>query len=309
MPRLADAQGNVTFKCSAHLSSSGHDGRRHSDHRLPWRKTGPAPMKCLPAYSALMIAAGLTSSVVLAQTSPQTPLQPAPAAPRAVVELFTSQGCSSCPPADRLFTQMTRDPSVITLTLPVDYWDYLGWKDTLANPAFSQRQRHYAQLRGDGNVYTPQAVVNGVGHVVGSDKGKIDQQLAATSLPVALTLTESAAGLTLELAGSETGREMARTGKKGDVWLLPVTLSASVAIQRGENRGKTITYSQVARGIHLVGHWNGEASSITLSKEKIEALSGATGADGFVAILQISGKKQAKILGAARTRSLEAPAS
>jgi hypothetical protein len=266
-------------------------------------------MKCLPAFSALLIVGSLTSAPALAQTAPQTPLQPASAAPRAVIELFTSQGCSSCPPADRLFTQMARDPSVIALTLPVDYWDYLGWKDTLANPAFSQRQRHYAQLRGDGNVYTPQAVVNGVGHVVGSDKGKIDQQLASASLPVALTLTESAAGLTLDLAGHELGREMARTGKKGDVYLLPVTLSASVAIQRGENRGKTISYAHVARGIHPVGQWNGEAASITLSREKLEALSGASGADGFVAILQIDGKKHAKILGAARTKSLGAPAS
>jgi hypothetical protein len=262
-------------------------------------------MKCLPALSALLIVGSLTSPLALAQTSPQ----PASAAPRAVVELFTSQGCSSCPPADKLFSQMARDPSVIALTLPVDYWDYLGWKDTLANPAFSQRQRHYAQLRGDGNVYTPQAVVNGVGHVVGSDKGKIEQQLAATSLPVALTLTESATGLTLDLAGQEAGREMIKTGKKGDVFLLPVTLSASVAIQRGENRGKTISYAHVARGIHLVGQWTGEAASITLSREKLEALAGASGADGYVAILQIEGKRQAKIVGAARTKSLMTPAS
>jgi hypothetical protein len=272
-------------------------------------KPVPLPMKCLSALSSLLIAASLTTSVALAQSAPQTPALPAQAKPRAVVELFTSQGCSSCPPADKLFTQMARDPSVIALTLPVDYWDYLGWKDTLANPAFSQRQRHYAQLRGDGNVYTPQAVVNGVGHVVGSDKAKIEQQLAATALPVAVSVTESAAGLTLDLAGSETGREMIRTGKKGDVYLLPVTLSASVAIQRGENRGKTISYAQVARGIHLVGQWTGEAASITLPREKLEALAGASGADGYVAILQIEGKKQAKIIGAARTKSLEAPAS
>jgi hypothetical protein len=276
-------------------------------------KTGPDPMKCLPAFSALLIAGSLTSTLVsppaLAQTSPQTSTQPASAQPRAVIELFTSQGCSSCPPADRLFTQIARDPSIIALTLPVDYWDYLGWKDTLANPAFSARQRHYAQLRGDGNVYTPQAVVNGVGHVVGSDKGKIDQQLTSASLPVALALTETAAGLTLELAGSESAREMARTGKKGDVFLLPVTLSASVAIQRGENRGKTISYAHVARGIHLVGQWTGEPSSIILPREKLEGLSGAAGADGFVALLQIDGKKHAKILGAARTKSLQAPAS
>jgi hypothetical protein len=260
-------------------------------------------MKCLPAFSAILCAAGLVAGGAMAQT------QPSPATPRAVVELFTSQGCSSCPPADLLFTELARDPSIIALTLPVDYWDYLGWKDTLANPAFSARQRHYAQLRGDGNVYTPQAVVNGIGHVVGSDKARIDQQLATASLPVSLTLTEGPTGLTLDLAAHDMGREMAKAGRKGDVYLLPVTRSASVAIQRGENRGKTITYAQVARGVHLIGQWKGEAARITLPREKLDALAGAEGAEGFVAILQVDGKKHAKIIGAARTKALVAPAS
>src|SRR6266487_6233453 len=76
--------------------------------------------------------------------------------PRAVLELFTSQGCSSCPPADRLVGQLVNDPSLIALSVPIDYWDYLGWRDTLANPAHSARQRAYARVRGDGQVYTPQ---------------------------------------------------------------------------------------------------------------------------------------------------------
>src|SRR4051795_347758 len=79
--------------------------------------------------------------------------------PQAVVELFTSQGCSSCPPADAYLAELARRPEIIALSLPVDYWDYLGWKDTFANPAFSARQRAYASARGDGQVYTPQAVI------------------------------------------------------------------------------------------------------------------------------------------------------
>ncbi len=89
--------------------------------------------------------------------------------PRAVVELFTSQGCSSCPAADRLLGELARDPSLVALSLNVDYWDYLGWKDTLALKSHSNRERAYANARGDRDVYTPQVVVNGVTAVLGSD--------------------------------------------------------------------------------------------------------------------------------------------
>jgi hypothetical protein len=107
--------------------------------------------------------------------------------PRAVVELFTSQGCSSCPPADKLMTELSKDPGLIVLTLPVDYWDYLGWKDTLAQPAFTQRQRAYSAVRGDRQVYTPQAVINGASHAVGSEKAAINQAIVSTRLQPALT--------------------------------------------------------------------------------------------------------------------------
>ncbi len=90
-------------------------------------------------------------------------VRPALAEPRAVVELFTSQGCSSCPPADKIIGELAKDPSVIALSMPIDYWDYLGWKDTLADARFSARQKAYSLMRGDREVYTPQVVVNGVG--------------------------------------------------------------------------------------------------------------------------------------------------
>ena len=91
--------------------------------------------------------------------------------PRALLELFTSQGCSSCPAADKLLGELAADPSVVALSVPIDYWDYLGWKDTLASPGHSARQRAYAKVRGDREVYTPQIVVNGATHVLGSDPG------------------------------------------------------------------------------------------------------------------------------------------
>src|SRR5215831_15615847 len=92
------------------------------------------------------------------------PLQWVQAEPRAVIELFTSQGCSSCPPADQLLGELTGDPSLVAVSVPVDYWDYLGWKDTLADPHNTARQKAYAHARGDGQVYTPQVVVNGAMH-------------------------------------------------------------------------------------------------------------------------------------------------
>src|SRR5277367_2010399 len=122
-------------------------------------------------------------------------VRPAHADPRAVVELFTSQGCSSCPPADKIIGELAKDPSVIALSMPIDYWDYLGWKDTLADSRFSARQKAYSQVRGDREVYTPQVVVNGSEHVVGSDRAAIERAIGATkkadgvmSVPVTLTL-------------------------------------------------------------------------------------------------------------------------
>src|SRR4249919_2286908 len=99
---------------------------------------------------------------------------PASAEPRAVVELFTSQGCSSCPAADKLLGELAGDSSLIALSIPIDYWDYLGWKDTLASAGHSARQRAYARMRGDRQVYTPQIVVNGATHVLGSDRAAVE---------------------------------------------------------------------------------------------------------------------------------------
>src|SRR5271169_6656660 len=96
---------------------------------------------------------------------------------RALLELFTSQGCSSCPAADKLLGDLAADPSLIALSLPIDYWDYLGWKDTLASPGDSARQRAYAHVRGDRQVYTPQIVVNGAMHVLGSDQSAVERMI------------------------------------------------------------------------------------------------------------------------------------
>src|ERR1700681_4440438 len=117
------------------------------------------------------------------------PMRAAHAQTRAVVELFTSQGCSSCPPADKLIGELAGDPSLVVMSIPIDYWDYLGWKDTLASPRNTARQKAYARVRGDGQVYTPQAVVNGSIHALGSDKAAIEQAIAKTHKNGAMSLS------------------------------------------------------------------------------------------------------------------------
>jgi hypothetical protein len=191
--------------------------------------------------------------------------------PRAVVELFTSQGCSSCPPADRLMGQLAQDPSLVTLSLPVDYWDYLGWKDTLALHGNSNRQRDYAISRGDRKVYTPQVVINGVVHALGSDKAAIERAIAQSrqsgdvlALPVALTVEGGTVTVNVPAAKSANAH--------GEVWLCPVSGKVAVAIGRGENRGHTLTYTDVVRRWVKLGEWNGTAQTFTY---KIADLAGS----------------------------------
>ena len=207
------------------------------------------------------------------------------AEPRGVIELFTSQGCSSCPPADKLAGELARDPSLIVLSLPVDYWDYLGWKDTLALPGHTNRQRAYSKARGDREVYTPQVVVNGVKHVLGSDKTAIENAVTQThnqpgtlSLPVSMSVAGEQ--ISVSVPGGKNG------ATKGEVWLCPITRNAEVVIGRGENSGSTITYHNVVRRWVKLGDWTGAAHTFTLPKQDV------AGADA-VAVLVQSGTKEA----------------
>jgi hypothetical protein len=190
----------------------------------------------------------------------------AAAEPRAVIELFTSQGCSSCPPADKLLAQFASDPSLIPISLPIDYWDYLGWKDTLADPRNSARQRAYSHVRGDREVYTPQVVVNGSLHALGSDKDAIEAAIAASrkngmTLALPVTVAVSNGRLLVNVPGGGEGHSLA------EVWVGGLIRAATVAIGRGENRGKTITYHNVARHWVKLGTWNGKAETFAVPIE------------------------------------------
>jgi hypothetical protein len=191
------------------------------------------------------------------------------AAPRALLELFTSQGCSSCPPADKLLGEFAKDPSLVALSLPIDIWDYLGWKDTLALPGHSARQRAYAEMRGDRQIYTPQMIVNGSMHVLGSDHAAIERTIALTdsnpaimSVPVRLSTADGDLTVTVKPVPGEHD--------EGEVWLCPVASAIQVAIGRGENQGRTITYHNVVRAWQKLGDFDGARSSWSVPLAEIE---------------------------------------
>jgi hypothetical protein len=226
-------------------------------------------------------------------------IRPAHAEPRAVVELFTSQGCSSCPPADKIIGELSKDPSVIALSMPIDYWDYLGWKDTLADSRFSARQKAYSQMRGDRDVYTPQVVVNGSAHVIGSDRAGIEGAISKTkksdgvmSVPVSMTLAGKQ--LNVSVAASHGGP----TASHGEIWICAISKSIPISIGRGENRGHEVTYYNVVRNLLKVGDWNGTAGSWTVPLENISR----DGVDGAVVYVQDGNReKPGPMLGAAFT--------
>jgi hypothetical protein len=219
------------------------------------------------------------------------------AQPRALLELFTSQGCSSCPPADKLLGEFADDPSLVAVSLPIDIWDYLGWKDTLASPAHSARQRAYARMRGDRQVYTPQIVVNGVMHVLGSDRAAIERVIAQTdqkpdvmSVPVLLSI--GGGDLSVKVGSVEN----AHVG--GEVWLCPLEKAVPVAIGRGENDGRTVTYHNVVRRWLKLGDFTGSTSTwnVPISEIKTHGIDAAA-----VMVQEGTHDKPGIILGAAFT--------
>jgi hypothetical protein len=221
------------------------------------------------------------------------------AAPKAVLELFTSQGCSSCPDADKLLGEYAKDTSsFVALSLPIDIWDYLGWKDTLALAGHSARQRAYAELRGDRQVYTPQMVVNGSAHVLGSDRAAIEHAIAQTdrntavmSLPV--LVSTSGGDLIVTIKGAPDGEP------GGEVWLCPLASAIAVAIGRGENRGRTVTYHNVVRSWRKLGTFAGPDSSWSIPLSQIGKSGDVDGA--AVLVQEGTREKPGVILGAAFT--------
>lgn len=208
-----------------------------------------------------------------------------PALPRGVVELFTSQGCSSCPKADAAFEKLASDESVIALSYHVDYWNYLGWEDTLSTPENTRRQYDYAAGLGRSNVYTPQAVLNGRTHLNGGDLRGIEQNIGS------LSASGQALDVPISVALDDDCIRIGVAAGTGDahVVIAYFTPELDVRIEKGENAGKTISYHNVVSSIETIGMWEGEALQLQLPLDVL----GKRGRERAVILLQSEDEKGA----------------
>ncbi len=168
--------------------------------------------------------------------------------PRAVVELFTSQGCSACPPADEYIGELAKRKDVVVLAYHVDYWNYIGWKDTFGDKAFSDFQRSYAQSWRKSRVYTPQLVINGIRDMVGSHRSDVEDAISSAVLPIDVQLSYEKGVLSVNAAPDPSLPELT-------VWLVTFLNRAKVDIDSGDNSGKTLSYAQIVTGRQVLGMW------------------------------------------------------
>ncbi|MGO4438054.1 DUF1223 domain-containing protein [Rhizobium sp. RAF56] len=220
----------------------------------------------------IALLAGLASAgSVLAQE---------PAKLRGVVELFTSQGCSSCPPADAVLQKLIGQGDVVALAYHVDYWNYLGWQDTLSSKDNTERQYAYARTLGRSNVYTPQAIINGRDHLNGADLGAINVKLDQ--------FHQDGKGLTVPVSASVKGDELEITIGKGagkaNVVVAYFDKQQLVSVKKGENSGQQISYLHAVSDIETVGMWEGQAMTVTLPANVMDK----TGRAGMAILLQES---------------------
>ena len=204
-----------------------------------------------------------------------------------VVELYTSQGCSSCPPADAMLHDLAARDDVIALALHVDYWDYIGWKDSFGRPENTARQHAYARAARATTVYTPQMIFNGQEHVVGSRAGQV----------MAALQSQFDRGQSFDVAVSRNGGQVAiraGVGPYGDyvVQLVRYLPRGTVDIRRGENAGRTITYANIVTDWTVIARWDGRVP--------LNLVADAPGSDGVVVLVQQAG--HGPIVGAAELR-------
>lgn len=204
-----------------------------------------------------------------------------------VLELFTSQGCVTCPPADALLAELAQDKDVLALALHVTYWDYVGWRDSFGQEAFSQRQRAYARSMRQRALFTPAMIIQGQEMLIGHDQPSIAQLIEAhRSEPPAVDLAASRSDGRLHL------KLAPRKGAVGpaDIELVQFEPEAEVAIEAGENAGQTITYTNIVTDWQTVGRWDG-ATGVDLDFEGV--------GDGPMAVI-LQGAGLGPILAAAK---------
>lgn len=192
-----------------------------------------------------------------------------------LVELFTSQGCSSCPPADALAARLASDPGLVVVSRPVTYWDRLGWKDTLAREENTALQNAYARrgLAGRNGVYTPQIVVDGMQGTVGSNAAQVRQFIKQSAdAPAAIACSPRGEGYSIGIAGSG----------KAELVLLALSAHESVKIGSGENGGRRIAYTNVVRAERKLAEWQGGKLNVPLTGNRLRT----PGADRYALVLR-----------------------
>jgi hypothetical protein len=202
----------------------------------------------MPRLQIPLAAAALLCGFVSADVAAAGPLQPR----RAVIELFTSEGCSSCPPAESYLGELALRPDVLALAFHVDYWDDLGWRDRFEVAAAVPRQRRYAKTLHLPSIYTPQLIVDGRVDFVGSDRRAVAAALTEPRQGVAVTITVQEGDIQIDLPAQDGGPPC-------DVLLIAYRRSATSAIGRGENAGRTLTEYSIVRGVQNLGTWSGQA--------------------------------------------------
>jgi hypothetical protein len=212
-----------------------------------------------------------------------------------VVELFTSQGCSSCPPAEAFLGELADRSDVIALELHVDYWDYIGWKDPFAAHAYVERQRSYSGNLGGRYVYTPQMVIGGRTHAVGSDRGQVEAAIKSVQEQMtpgpSLALSRNGDNVQVRIGESASGESF-------DIFFMTYDAEHATKIQRGENRGMTLVNKNIVRGLERVGSWAGKPLDLTVS------LAGKKGDGGCAVLIQ---KRDAGPILAAASLQFSAP--
>ncbi len=212
-----------------------------------------------------------------------------------VVELYTSQGCSSCPPADALLGRLAKMDNILALSFHVDYWDYIGWKDPFAAPMNSQRQREYSRVIRKSYVYTPQMIIHGLTETTGSNERSIRASIEHAKLApdVPIKMERQASGdLKIRVArGREPGM--------ASVWLVFFDRIHVTKIRRGENRGVKLNNYNVVRMMKKIGEWKGQRLALTISAEELKDHKG----QGCAVFLQSAQK--GPILGAASIQLAE----
>lgn len=208
-----------------------------------------------------------------------------------VIELFTSQGCVACPPADKVMLKLANEKGIVALSWPVDYWDYLGWKDTFATAANTARQANYNSAMGKNGVYTPQMVLNGRVQAVGSREGEIraliEKLKAESQLQLEVTLDGDRKNLVIDVDAGTVGAETS-------IWLIMYDAEQVVDIQYGDNRGRSLRYANIVRDSQFLGPWTGTRIRIPIDMERVARV----GADCIAVLVQEG--KAGPILGAAK---------